>query len=329
MKTIKIKFSGFWGKFDENNNFIINILRKHYNVILSDRPEYLFYSVFSKDFLNYNCVRIFYTGENLCPDFNLCDYGIGFSYMDFGDRYLRFPQYLVNDYSYYLNDNYENDLVLAQNKHLVIEEEIKNKKGFCSFVYSNSDADPFREKFYVALSNYKEIASGGRFCNNVGGPVENKLEFQLNYKFSIAFENSSTSGYTTEKILQAFAAKTIPIYWGNPEIGREFNEKAFINCHSFNSVDDIIAAIIEVDNDYDEYYRMLKEPSFSQDYSVKKIYKNLEIFLMKIINQDYELAFRRNKCYWGQRYERKIKIGNEFYYLLRKLLPLYSIIKRR
>jgi hypothetical protein len=325
VKTIKIKFSGIWGNFNENDNFIINILRKHYNVILSENPEYLFYSVFSKDFLKYDCVRIFYTGENLCPDFNVCDYGIGFNYMEFGDRYLRFPQYLVSDYSYYLNDNYRNDLMLARKKHLITSEEIEKKTAFCSFVYSNSDADLFREKFYIALSKYKEIASGGRFRNNIGGPVEDKLKFQLNFKFSIAFENSATPGYTTEKILQAFAAKTIPIYWGNPEIGKEFNEKAFINCHLFNSIDDIIDTIIEIDNDDIKYKEMLLEPSFYQEYSIEKTYNDLEAFLVNIFEQDYEGAYRRNRCYWGKRYERKQKIGSQWYWFLRKFIKLRDI----
>lgn len=91
MKKIKLKFSGMGGRFDPENNFIVNILRKNFDVQLSDNPDYLIYSVNSKDYLNYNCVRIFYTAENLVPDFNVCDYGIGFHYLEFGDRYIRFP----------------------------------------------------------------------------------------------------------------------------------------------------------------------------------------------------------------------------------------------
>ena len=38
-----------------------------------------------------NAVKIFYTQENLCPDFNFADYGIGFEELTYGDRYLQFP----------------------------------------------------------------------------------------------------------------------------------------------------------------------------------------------------------------------------------------------
>ena len=65
--------------------------------------------------------------------------------------------------------------------------------------------------------------------NNVGSPVADKYAFESEYKFSIAFENASYSGYTSEKILEAFAAGTVPIYWGDPDIAKVYNSKAFIN----------------------------------------------------------------------------------------------------
>ena len=225
MKKIKLKFSGMGGRFDPENNFIVNILRKNFDVQLSDNPDYLIYSVNSKDYLNYNCVRIFYTAENLVPDFNVCDYGIGFHYLEFGDRYIRFPLYLVDGFTAYDGDNYASDLQLALHKHENASTALKDKTEFCSFVYSNSQAAQCREKMFEALSKYKPVSSGGRYKNNVGGPVADKLEFQKKHKFVIAFENTSTSGYTTEKIIGAFAAGAIPIYWGNPEITKEFNAR--------------------------------------------------------------------------------------------------------
>lgn len=59
MKTIKIKFTGFWKNFNANDNFILDILKKNYEVVLSETPEYLFYSVFNDDYIKYDCVRIF------------------------------------------------------------------------------------------------------------------------------------------------------------------------------------------------------------------------------------------------------------------------------
>lgn len=38
-------------------------------------------------------------------------------------------------------------------------------------------------------------------------------------------------------------AGTIPIYWGNPDISREFNSASFINCHDFPTLDDAAAYV--------------------------------------------------------------------------------------
>src|SRR5262249_55166951 len=53
------------------------------------------------------------------------------------------------------------------------------------------------------------------------------------YKFVIAFENSSLSGYNTEKLTHAIEADCVPIYWGDPEIGRSFNTRRFVNGHDY------------------------------------------------------------------------------------------------
>lgn len=45
-KEIHIKFVDFWNGFDGKDNFIYEILSEKYNVILSDQPQYLIYSLF-------------------------------------------------------------------------------------------------------------------------------------------------------------------------------------------------------------------------------------------------------------------------------------------
>ena len=335
-KTIKIKFSEMSGNFNPNNNFITNILKTRYDVILSDDPDFLVYSVVSKNYLDYKCPRIYYTPENLVPDFNICDYGIGFSYLSFGDRYIRYPIYLVESFKAYTGDNYATDLDLAQNKHLKAEDLFKEKEEFCSFVYSNSDGAMCRRAIFDELSKYKKVNSGGRYLNNVGSPVDNKLEFQKKHKFVIAFENTSSTGYTTEKIINAFASGAIPIYWGNPEIKQEFNPDSFINCHDYGltekgeieAINKIIERVIYLDQNDDEYLKMLKTPAFQKSNYVKKKHEEISTFLFNIFDQEKEKAYRRNRYYWGERYERKQKIGNKFYWFCRKIIPIRDKIRK-
>lgn len=336
LKKIKIKFSGMSGRFNENHNFIVDILKKKYKVVISEQPDYLFYSDSSKDYLKHDCIRIYYTPENLVPDFNICDYGISYQYIDYEDRYIRYPIYLVDSFIAYENDNYVSELQMAREKHLNNQNLLDYKKEFCSFVYSNSEAVKCREDFFDFLSSYKLVNSGGRYKNNVGGPVDSKLSFQETHKFSIAFENTSSPGYTTEKIVHAFAAKTIPIYWGDPNISNVFNSKAFINCHEYGvtalgdntkAFEKILDRIITIDNDDSLFMEMINQPTFNNKYEIENEKNNFESFLFNIFDQPVEKAYRRNRFYWGERYERKQKIGNDFYQQLRKIIPLRDYIK--
>lgn len=334
MKSIAIKFSGMGGNFDPNNNFIINILRKHFDVKLSDKPDFLIYSVNSRDYLKYECVRIFYTSENLTPDFNICDYAIGFHNIEFEDRYIRYPVYMVDSFNAYAGDDYGHDLYLAEHKHENVERKLDSKEEFCSFVYSNADGAECRTKLFEELEKYKKVNSGGRYLNNIGGPIDNKLSFQSKHKFVIAFENTSSPGYTTEKIVHAFAAGAIPIYWGNPLIDKEFNTNSFINCHEFGltSVGDaaviqqIIRRVTEIDGNDNLYKEMLSIPAFVNQSYVDEMNRRFECFLYKIFSQTKDEAYRRNRYYWGERYERKQKIGNDFYWICRKVIPIRDFL---
>lgn len=275
MKTkIKIKFVDFWSTFNEIDNDFYKILNKKYEIEISDEPDFLIYSVFGFENFNYNCIKIFYTGENIIPDFNNCDYAIGFHKLNFGKRYLRMPIY-----NFFI---YKKFFKIALNIH---KEKINKRNKFCNFIYSNGNADEKRQEFYSLLSNYKKIDSGGKYLNNIGGPVENKYEFQKLYKFSIAFENSSSIGYTTEKLIEAKAAGTIPIYWGDPEVAKEFNSKSFINCHEYENFEDVIKEIKKIDIDEKLYESYLKEPFNKKENELIEEYdKNLEEFLYSIID---------------------------------------------
>ena len=297
-KHIRIKFVDFWDDFIPENNLFYQILAERYDVELSDEPEYLFYSVFGEEYLSYDCIKIFYTGENQCPDFNLCDYALGFEHLTLGDRYFRLPICYLN--------RYQKDFRLMQEKHL---KPIPEKTGFCSFVYSNDRASEVREKFFNQLSDYKTISSGGRYKNNIGGPVADKLIFEQGHKFSFSFENSSYPGYCTEKLIQSFAAQTIPIYWGDPTVSETFNEEAFINCNKYNSWSEVVEEIKRIDNDPERYARMLATPALKEPErdGIEAKLGHLAAFLYHIIEQPSDKAIRYNRVYWGRRYVNRVR----------------------
>jgi hypothetical protein len=311
MKTIKIKFVDFWEGFEPLDSIFYKTLIKKYNVEISDEPQYIFFSVFGFSHYKYEAIRIFYTGEQYSPDFDIADYAIGFDDIQFSDRYLRYPLYLLKHSKSELN----NLINRKQNDDL-------SKKDFCSFVYSNEFALTNRDEFFNQLSRYKKVNSGGRHLNNIGYRVQNKEEFLSKHKFTIAFENTSYPGYTTEKILDGFLANTIPIYFGNPEIGKEFNERSFINIHSYNSFESAIKRVIEIDTNDDEYNKILNTKKIHED-SIMPSLEDLESFLFHIFDQDFTHAGRRPLSIRALKKVRVLKLYallNKIYYLLPKFV---------
>jgi hypothetical protein len=270
MQKIKIWFTDFWPVFDQKDNFLITLLRNNYDIVLDEKePDFLFYSNFGVEFKKYNCVKIFFTGENVRPDFNECDYSFSFDYSD-NERNYRLPLYLIYD-----------DIEKLTEKKPPFDEIIKQKNKFCNFVYSNP-GNPFRNKFFKKLSKYKKIDSAGRLYNNTKFYANSKLELIKNYKFTISIENESYPGYTTEKIFEPMLAHSMPVYWGNPLIEKDFNTNSFVNIHNFDTTDDAIDFIIELDRDESKYYKLYKEPYLKNNIipdfaKIENIYKRFDL----------------------------------------------------
>jgi len=252
-RTIKVMFTDLNRPFNLSNVnqlFEWRMASKRFNLVLSEKPDFLFYSCTGQDHLKYDCTRIFYTPENVRPRFDRCDYAFSFDY-PVSERNYRLPLYRRWSEYKRLFSPRDPDKITLQ------------KRKFCSFIVSNPNAQE-RIEFFKKLSLYKSVDSGGSYLNNIGFPispgVENKLKWMQNYKFSITFENSSYPGYTTEKLMHALIANTIPIYWGNPLAALDFNPKAFINCHDFKSLDEVIELVKEIDKNYLLYREYLSQP---------------------------------------------------------------------
>lgn len=251
-RTIKIAFADFWHPNTDaavrQDNPIFRILARHFDLRLSKHPDFLIYSCFGTRHLRYDCTRIFYTGENRRPDFDACDYAFSFDY-PVTERNYRLPLYRFWD-------RYEE----LRDRPRPIPDPAERK--FCNFLYSNRKAKQ-RIEFFRLLSQYRQVDSGGRILNNLGVRVGDKLAFLGRYKFTIAFENSSHPGYTSEKLFEALAAGTVPIYWGNPLAGKDFNPASFINCHEFRNFAEVVEEVRGLDQDDDAFLARLSEPIYA------------------------------------------------------------------
>lgn len=250
---------------------------KHFQLVLDPDPDFVIMSVFKRNLPDRpgssymipskkRRVRILYTPENIRPNIHKYDWVLSYDYKHVlkNTKQFRLPFYTI--------------LGAGENllkKNLKLHGALKEKTRFCAFVYSHGAK--YRDALFKRLSQYKKIDSPGRSLNNmqnIGGYAsclasrksltlfEEKLEFLRQYKFVIAYENESTVGYTTEKIYHALLARTVPIYWGNPLVHKDFNSKRFINRHNFSSTDAMINKIIELDNNNALYARYLREPCY-------------------------------------------------------------------
>jgi hypothetical protein len=106
-------------------------------------------------------------------------------------------------------------------------------------IYLTSNCVPFRQ---VAVKNYSDISTvhiGGKCKGKRGSNVkrvrkqewgvwEKNHQHFLDYRFCLVMENLQSTGYITEKIMNAFLGGCIPVWYGDQEIFQIFNRKAFI-----------------------------------------------------------------------------------------------------
>jgi hypothetical protein len=72
--------------------------------------------------------------------------------------------------------------------------------------------------------------------------LEDKVEGHLPFMYSVVIENGSYPGYFTEKLVDCLRCGSVPIYWGDPEVGRHFDMDGIIACRDEGELRAAIAA---------------------------------------------------------------------------------------
>ncbi|HEU6447236.1 MAG TPA: glycosyltransferase family 10 [Verrucomicrobiae bacterium] len=273
-KRIRLNFSNFWPDFTPQE-FLCGFpyLLKHYEFVLDSNPDFVFYSVFGRaKKINRHAQRILFCGESGDPfrtgsplgwrfavpgSFH---WGLTMAVENDDPRHIYFPLMCLHHYHH--NDGL-NSLIRKSG------ELCGPKEFFCNFIYSNAKAQR-RIEFFKKLSHYKRVEAPANVeqnrpplpkANERGGYLE-KQRFQSRCKFTMAFENAAYPGYTTEKLSDAFVARSVPIYWGNPRVEEIFNPDSFINVNQFKSDEEAIEFIRAVDEDDQLYQKIWSAPPF-------------------------------------------------------------------
>ena len=298
MKTIRLNFAGIPEGYDKENNLICYHLRaRGYDVQIVEDPDYLICDFMGEDPYAY-CgrpqVRIMYSCENYIPDFNLIDYAISPYPVHFGDRSFHLPACVCPS---------ERWLALPAKKRDYTEEILKEKEFFANFITGHESESNIRGDFFKELCSYKRVESADTYLNNMpDGQAVNwldgsKTELQKKCKFTLCFESTLNYGFVTEKMMDAFYADTIPVYYGCSTASEIFNKDAFINVADYDSFDDAIARIIELDQDDEKYLEMLRQPILVDPEYPQRLDKALNDFVGHIVEQPLEKAYRRSRVY--------------------------------
>lgn len=224
---VRLGIARFWrgATADQLIELLLQDLVPYFDFEVSAHPRLVLYGPYRGRMPAGHYTRVFIGCENVFPIMNECDWAFGVA----ADEVVNHPRYMR-----LARWGSDENLALREKDWRTV---LRSKTRFCAFVYSNKC--PYREAFFDALARYKRVDSPGRARNNMPSidavPGEKnwhtKIEFLRHYKFVIAFENSSLPGYHTEKLIHAIEADSIPVYWGDPEIGKSYNAKRFINAH--------------------------------------------------------------------------------------------------
>ena len=83
------------------------------------------------------------------------------------------------------------------------------------------------------------------------------------YKFALVMENSVHDYYITEKIVCAFVAGAIPVYYGTTNIFKLFNKEAFI-FYDIKNPQEAVQRIMFLNSHPQEYDAMMKKPILAE-----------------------------------------------------------------
>lgn len=254
--TLRLAFSDFWEGFDPRDNFLWQVLTSRWRVELDDDADLLVYGPFGRRHVHRRTTKVLCWGEpHAFPSRREYDYSLSWRLRD-NDRHARVPLGVWNLLQY------SGDAEALASRSF---DEWAERPYFCNFIYSNA-APSERREFFAALSRRRFVHSPGVVETNTaplpGGRWaldwwRQKVAYQRQFRFTIAFENSALPGYTTEKVVDALLAGTIPVYWGNPEVALDVDSASFIDAGAFGSWDKLAEHVAHLDDN-----RELARPLF-------------------------------------------------------------------
>lgn len=111
---------------------------------------------------------------------------------------------------------------------------------------------------------------------------KDKYSILSKFKYALCFENSEVTGYISEKIVDCFKAKCVPIYYGATNIKKFIPANCYIEARRFDNYDSLYNHLKKItEKEYDEYIN-----------NIQKLIKN-KIFLKNWFESGFAKLFLR------------------------------------
>lgn len=253
VRSLRLAYSDFWPGFDPGSHRLLRLLAARRGVVLGsfEDADVLVYSDYGERHWGFQGPKVYLTAENMLPDFDQCDLAFGPDGPRDDPRFVRYPyfaQALPLLGSLVRGPDHDPSAFMGRD-------------GFCAFVASNPRA-PERNRFFRMLRRRRPVESGGKHFNTTGRRVPDKLSFLRGFRFNLAFENTRSPGYVTEKLVEPLLVGCIPIYWGAPDVHEAFNPGCMIDVSAYPTLEDAVEGVLRVDDDPAARLRLLSTPPF-------------------------------------------------------------------
>lgn len=123
------------------------------------------------------------------------------------------------------------------------------KARLCSLIASQKRDLPGHRLRHRIADRVRSESLAVDLMGRAYAPFERKEEGLAPYRFSVVIENSREPCYISEKLIDAALCRTIPIYWGAPDVAQWFNPAGIIACETEDDIMAVLRSLGEIDLD--------------------------------------------------------------------------------
>lgn len=173
------------------------------------------------------------------------------------------PNKIASILNYWNNTDYYNDSIIKYHKKAIYHKRLE----IVEYFYENH---PDKLDLYGTGFPGKYHAFNKGFLNR-----SKKISIMNGYRFTFALDSyTDQNGYISEKIFDAFFAKTIPVYLGASNISEYIPKDCFIDMRNFNKYEDLYVYLSKIgpkeyNKRIDSIETFLKSKKFKDFFSSK------------------------------------------------------------